>query len=392
MRAAAEGRMLRVAIVGCGKIADSHAIQIRRIPGCELIAACDEEKLMADQFGERFGVTDCFDSLEELLTRSRPDVVHITTPPQSHFLLCMTCLAAGCHVLIEKPFTLCLDEARQILDTADGLRLKVSVGHDDQFSHVARRMRRLVADGYLGGPPVHMESSYCYDLTEPSYAAAFLGDESHWVRRLPGGLFQNIASHGLARIAEFFTDEDPFVSAYGFASPRMKALGAPDIVDEVRVVVTGSSGCTAYFTFSSQMRPLLHTFNLYGPTNGLLLNEDHQTLLKCKGRNHKSYAEKFIPPVNASWQHLQNLAFNLGRFAANDFHMKSGMKSLFESFYRSIVLGEPLPISRREVLLNSYLMDAICSQVFGNAAIEQTSKRDPASVDSPPPHGLLQRS
>jgi hypothetical protein len=253
-------------------------------------------------------------------------------------------------------------------------------------------MRWFVAQGYLGGPPVHMESSYCYDLTEPSYAAAFLGDESHWVRRLPGGLFQNIASHGLARIAEFFTDEDPFVSAYGFASPRMKALGAADIVDEVRVVVTGSSGCTAYFTFSSQMRPLLHTFNLYGPTNGLLLNEDHQTLLKCKGRNHKSYAEKFIPPVNASWQHLQNLAFNLGRFAANDFHMKSGMKSLFESFYRSIVLGEPLPISRREVLLNSYLMDAICSQVFGNAAIEQTSKRDPASVDSPPPHGLLQRS
>ena len=59
-------------------------------------------------------------------------------------------------------------------------------------------MRALVGRGYLGGAPVHMESYYCYDLTQPGYARALLGDKQHWVRRLPGKLLQNIISHGIA--------------------------------------------------------------------------------------------------------------------------------------------------------------------------------------------------
>ena len=66
-------------------------------------------------------------------------------------------------------------------------------------------MRALVESGYLGGAPVHMESYYGYDLGEPSYARALLGDQQHWVRRLPGKLLHNIISHGIARIAEFLT-------------------------------------------------------------------------------------------------------------------------------------------------------------------------------------------
>ena len=48
-----------------------------------------------------------------------------------------------------------------------------------------------------------MESYYCYDLTDPGYARALLGDKQHWVRQLPGQLLHNIISHGIARIAEF---------------------------------------------------------------------------------------------------------------------------------------------------------------------------------------------
>ena len=48
--------MLRIAIVGCGKIADQHVQAIRRIPGCQIASLCDREILMAKQLGERFGV------------------------------------------------------------------------------------------------------------------------------------------------------------------------------------------------------------------------------------------------------------------------------------------------------------------------------------------------
>ena len=73
--------MLRVAIVGCGKIADAHASQIRRIPGCEIVGACDQEELMAQQFAGRFQIRKSFHRIEALLDRTRPDVVHVTTPP-----------------------------------------------------------------------------------------------------------------------------------------------------------------------------------------------------------------------------------------------------------------------------------------------------------------------
>ena len=98
--------MLRVAIVGCGKIADSHASQIQRIRGCEIVGVCDREPLMARQLFERFPVKRISAMSAELLSEARPDVVHITTPPQSHFELATYCLERGCHVYVEKPFTL----------------------------------------------------------------------------------------------------------------------------------------------------------------------------------------------------------------------------------------------------------------------------------------------
>src|SRR5262245_50373864 len=98
--------MLKVAIVGCGKIADAHAFQIQQIAGCEIVAVCDKEPLMAKQLAERFRVKQIFTDLSELLNLSRPDVVHITTPPESHFNIAALCLERGCHIYVEKPFTL----------------------------------------------------------------------------------------------------------------------------------------------------------------------------------------------------------------------------------------------------------------------------------------------
>jgi len=186
--------VLKVGIVGCGKIADSHAAQIRRIKGCEIVGVCDREPLMAQQLYKRFPIKQWFSSVSDLLEQSKPDVVHITTPPQSHFELASRCLEQGSHVYLEKPFTVWEDEARTLIAMAEKRGLKVTAGHDDQFSHVARRMRSLVRSGYLGGPAVHMESYYCYEISKSGYAGALLGDKQHWVRRLPGKLLQNIIS------------------------------------------------------------------------------------------------------------------------------------------------------------------------------------------------------
>jgi len=371
--------MLKVAIVGCGKIADSHASQIQRIGGCEIVGVCDREPLMAKQLYERFPVKRYFSDLPELLGEARPDVVHITTPPESHFSIAKLCLESGCHVYVEKPFTLYEADTRALIDLAISKSLKITAGHDDQFSHVARRMRALVQSGYLGGTPVHMESYYCYELGNSAYATALLGDKSHWVRRLPGKLLQNIISHGIARIAEYMTTNSPRVIVQGFISSRLKEVGETEIIDELRLIISEDEGTTAYFTFSSQMRPSLHQFRIYGPKNGLILDQDQETLVKLRGTGFKSYLEKFGAPLIFAKQYCGNVVTNLGTFMQKDFHMKSGMKYLIESFYRSIDQDSPLPIPYREILLTARIMDDVFTQL----------KQSPPQSGNLPPVGDL---
>src|ERR1700680_115691 len=312
MPAEAQIQMLRVAIVGCGKIADSHASQIQRISGCTIVGACDSEPLMAQQFCQRFAVKRSFRDLSTPLRETKPDVVHVTTPPKSHFEIAKSCLEHGCHVYVEKPFTLNEEEAQRLIAIANENHLKITAGHDDQFSHVARRMRTLVQDGFLGGSPVHMESYDCYEIGRSGYAGALLGDDRHWVRRLPGKLLHNVISHGIARIAEFMTADSLEIVTFGFTSPLLRSMGESEIIDEVRVIICDQNRTTAYFTFSSQMRPSLHYFRIYGDKNGLELDQDQETLIKVRGERYKSYAEKFIPPLQFAAQYLENFKINAG--------------------------------------------------------------------------------
>lgn len=318
---------------------------------------------MVQQFAERFGVKRGFGDVSTMISAVRPDVVHITTPPQSHFEIARLCVEHGCHVYVEKPFTLNTAEAEELLSLAEFRGLKVTAGHDQQFSHAARRMRNLIRRGYLGGRPVHMESTWCYDLGGQMYARAMLGDKEHWVRKLPGRLLHNLISHGVAKIAEFLTADTANVIAVGHTSAFLRDLGESDIVDELRVVITEEMGPTAYFTFSSQMRPALHQFCIYGPRNGLVIDEDHQTLIRVQGKRFKSYVEKFVPPMISAKECVGNLLYNVRLFMECDFHMDSGKKYLMEAFYASIVKQTPIPIPYRQLLLTSRIMDSIFEQV-----------------------------
>jgi hypothetical protein len=129
------------------------------------------------------------------------------------------------------------------------------------------------------------------------------------------------------------------------------------------------------------MRPSIHEFRIYGAQNGLVLDQDHEVLLRLRGSKFKSYADKFIPPLSFAKQHLENVVGNTRLFLARDFHMDSGMKYLIDSFYRSIRQNAPLPIPYREILLVSRIMDSIFKQLatgrFQNRCAYQASSVRP---------------
>ncbi len=369
-------KTVRAAIIGCGKIADEHAGAIRSFAGSEICAVCDNEPLMAWQMAERLAIPAHYSDAAAMLKSEHPTVVHITTPPGSHYQLARLCLQSGANVLVEKPFALTAVEAADLIQLAETSGLKVTVGHNHQHSPVAVKLRELVRQGFLGGDPVHMESTFPYDLGSGPYAMALLGDKNYWVRKLPGGLAHNVISHGVSKIAEYFQDESPEVITWGGHSRTLRKLGETEIFDELRVIVAGKDGCTAYFTFSSQIKPGRHEFRLFGPKNFLVADYGHQVLIKGENKGYKSYLNFFAPPVLYGRQYLKNAWANFRAFLCRDFHMDTGRRRLVRAFYQSISEGTPVPISYHEILLTAKIMDAIFAHL-------REQRRSQSPVEAP---------
>jgi predicted dehydrogenase len=256
------------------------------------------------------------------------------------------------------------DEAKELLELAQRKDLKLTCGHNLQFSKEQVKMREFVKNDFLGGKPVHLESIYGYNLGDENYAAALLGDKNHWVRKMPGKLFQNIISHGIAKIAEFIEPENPLVIAKGFTSPLLERIGEDEIIDELRVTIIDKNNVTGYFTFSTTVGPLQNQFRIYGPKNGIIVDHINRMTVKLKQKSYKSYLNYFLSPLIAGNQYIKNSVSNIGSFLKNDFHDDAGMPLLIESFYESIINNQPPPIPYSQIESVSYIMEEIIKQVF----------------------------
>lgn len=359
---------LPVAIVGCGKIADQHVQAIRRAGVGELVAVCDSELMMAAQLAERFGVAGRFTSVEEMLDAARPAIVHVTTPAQSHSTLAETCLRGGSHVYLEKPFTVTAAEARHVLDIAQERGLMVTAGHNYQFTGEMIRMRRMVGEGYVGAGPFHVESYWSYDLGDSSYVGPMLGNPNHWVRRLPGQLIQNLMSHGIARIAEFLTDDIEHMSSVAFQSERLKGMGATGLHDELRVLLKDSRGTTATFCFSTEMKPGINQFHLRGDRASIAVDLMSGALRAAEKASYKSYLTYLVPPLKGMSAEAGNAWRNATDIAFGRLHQDFGMKELVGRFHASVASNGPPPIPYAEIMRTATLMDRIIQQSLARGA------------------------
>lgn len=354
---------VRALVVGCGKIADAHVEEIRKVPGGEVVAVCDREPLMAEQLARRYGVPRHGDDLARLLEEGHPDVVHITTPPASHLAIARQAMDAGCHVYVEKPFALDHAETVALLDHARRTGRKVTVGHSFHFDPVMVAARRLVREGVVG-EPVHVESLLGYNLSGP-FGTALLADRAHWVHRLPGRLVQNNIDHILHKIAEFVPDEAPQIVAVG-AIRRDVRFGdeRDELVDELRATIIGEK-TTGYATFTSHAAPVQHVARLYGTRNTITLDFAARTLTFVHGEHLPSQIGRLLPAFGQGWDYTRQAFKNVYRFARADFQFFAGMRELIERLYESIRTdGEP-PISYDRIARVAAWTDEVVAQTTG---------------------------
>src|SRR5436190_17814310 len=118
----------RVLVVGLGNMGKSHASAYARIPGFEIAGLCSRHIAAADLPPDIRG-RQAFNSFDEALAATKPDVVSINTLPDTHAAFAIRAMEAGAHVFVEKPIAETVEDAQRVVDTAARTGRKLVIGY-----------------------------------------------------------------------------------------------------------------------------------------------------------------------------------------------------------------------------------------------------------------------
>src|SRR5262249_1811822 len=199
-------------------------------------AVCDLSPATAEATAERYGIQAWFTDHRAMLAKARPDVVHVTTPPTSHFRLAMDSFDAGAHVIVEKPATPTLEELKTLVRRAQEADRHLVEDHNYVFNNAPQEILRRIEFGQFGAV-THVEVLICLDILGPNGFAD--PNSPHPALTLNGGAIADFLPH-LASLAHVFVG--PHRTAQTIWTKRKPSL-LP--FDEFRAAVDAERGTAA---------------------------------------------------------------------------------------------------------------------------------------------------
>lgn len=214
-----------VVVVGTGFGCRVH-VPAARNAGMDVVALVGRDVERTARRAARAGVEVAAGSLEEALRLPGSDVVVISTPPATHAELAEQAIAAGRHVLVEKPFTLTAAEADQLVRAAEEAGVTALVGHEFRFAPERATLRRALLDGLVGEPRLATFVSQLGFMASPDAPAP-----AWWFDRERGGGWLGASVSHLVDSIRFWLGELESVSAsLPMVSGRDPATHAEDSV------------------------------------------------------------------------------------------------------------------------------------------------------------------
>lgn len=142
--------MIRVGIIGCGKIAQvRHLPEYAANPNAEIVAFYDKNMERAQEMAAQYG-GKVYNSFYELVDDPNVDAVSICVENRSHAEICTAALYAGKHVLVEKPMAVTLAECESMVAAAERNGRHLMVGHNMRFDPVHRKAKQMLDSGIIG--------------------------------------------------------------------------------------------------------------------------------------------------------------------------------------------------------------------------------------------------
>ncbi|SFF87288.1 Gfo/Idh/MocA family protein [Blastococcus tunisiensis] len=272
---------VRAGIVGTGFMGTVHARAVRRNGG--VVAGVVGSSRESSRAGaEQLGAERAADSVEELLADGGVDVVHVCTPNATHAPLVREVIAAGKHVVCEKPLAVDADEAQELVRLAADAGVTATVPFVYRFYPMVREARARVADG-SSGPVRLLHGSYLQDwLAEDT-------DDNWRVDAAAGG-----ASRAFADIGVHWCDLVEFVSGHRITRVAARTVvavpergGRRVTTEDAGVVLFETDGGAVGNLTVSQVSPGRKNrlwFSVDGSTESLCFDQENPESLWIGGR------------------------------------------------------------------------------------------------------------
>jgi predicted dehydrogenase len=238
---------MKAAVIGTGRIARQHLDCLRELPDVEIAAVCDLSPAVAEATAERYQASAWYTDTAIMFDEMQPDIVHVTTPPHTHYRLALSAIESGSHAIVEKPITARYEEFKDLRERAERKGVWLIEDHNLRFNNPVQRIVSQIERGEFG-EIVHVEVHYLLNILGPRSA---FGDPNnpHPTSMLAGGAIADFITH-LAYLAYYFVGRHRSVAPLWLK--RSETASIP--YDEFRALIEAENG-TALISFSAHVQP-----------------------------------------------------------------------------------------------------------------------------------------
>lgn len=344
------GPTLRYVIIGAGGvIGPSHIRALAQMPEAQLVAVSD---INADRAQTRANEAGCraYTDHRAMLDDVRPDVAVITTPHPFHAPLAIDALAAGAHVLVEKPMADEVAQADRMIQAADTAGRILAVNFQQRFRPVIEHAKTLIEAGEIG-PLVR---TLC---VEPWYRPAAYYRSAGWRGTWQGeggAILMNQAPHPLDLVCYL---AGPAARVTGWIRTRYHAI---ETEDTAQAMLEYANGAPGYLAFSTAEAGLPRRMEIIGENGALELKGDQLTLTRLKPslREHLATATGMFDQPDAEVETV-TLPGDAGAHLA-----------IHRDLYAAIVEGRPPRCTGRDGLMSLELANAVILSSFTRQTVD----------------------
>lgn len=353
---------LRVVLAGAGRMARHHAAAITasRIQA-RVVAVADPCPEARGAIREVVPAAREFTALEDALIETKPDVVHVCTPPGTHADLALLAIDAGCHVYVEKPFATDEGEAMRILDAAAERGLSVCPGHQLLFERPAREALDLLPSlGVLQ----HVESYFAFRPVRGRSGQAPVRDEDQLLDVLPHPVYVLLAAFEAAGLP-------------GSSEIASLEIGAGTIHAHLR---RGSLTGSLVVTLTG--RPVESYLRVVG-TNGSIHADFVRGIVLRQIGPGSSGIDKLLAPYRTARQLTLGTTAAMARRVAGKKRSYPGLQEIFEAFYAHVRGDAPAPVSAESVLETMRVQERVADFLGANSTSAEVDETwaDPSADD-----------